>query len=1115
MKVTNIRKICIMTTFTLFMSFLPSDFQRVYSYDDENLNEGNELVVDTYEDITTSLDENQVVDIPDTNLAREIKKELNKNEGDVVTVGDMERLTNLYAQDNGINDLTGLEYAVNMDSLNIIRNSVKDITPLKNMKKLKYLGLEYNNIQNIEVLKDLTEIQVLYLRDNEIRDISPLSNLSYLETVCLQNNYIESIEALTNIANLKHVYLSNNNIEDISPLKDKKTIETLLLGSNKVKDISDLSTLTNLQWLDIKNNEINNITSLSGLVKLTELELSNNIIVDVSPLSELKSLLNLRVDYNKIEDVAPISRLVNLQLFSVTNNRILDFRPLQGFKTNNLWCYNQNIILKPVNVKDKTTLTIELPRIYDRLGNEVAIKYVNFNDGVYEYEIAHTNNVIEIPIDTNQSRQGSLMAYFDDGKSHLNGTITQDVIIESELDGVSIVPDKNLEKAIKRALGLGEEIPLTEKYMERLEYLYVPQLDIGSIEGLQYAKNLRQLEIHDNKVKDLTPIKGLNKLEELTASRNDIEDILPLANLNNLKRITIDENLIEDITPLSNLNQLTYLSMWSNKAKSLEPLLELVNLKNLYIGENEILDLSPLSSMNLNSIDAWGQKVNLPVIEVEDGISFTYIIPEIKDIDGSKGIVQWVTFNDGISEHFYRVYDNKVEMTASTSESTKGKISFDFRFMDNLTGTNFGGSVNQEIIITSSEEIKVVDIPDKNLDEAIRNSLDLDDGVPLTTRSLKNLSSVYLSDSIEKVNLSGLEHATNLEEVSIQCKEIENSNILNTLPNLKRLMLYAGDKIDFSKGFIRLNELYIQNNEDLDESKLNLRNLKQIERISVTGCSIEDVNFIEGLSTLLVLNISGNSIKDISVIESLSNLMGLDISNNMVCDFSPISKMVKLTQLYLNNTAIKDFSILDNLDNLKILEVMGSNIEDISTLSNVDRFVRLDLSNNKIRDLTPLGEKPKGRVKVLDQRIELDEIEINIGDTFTYNAPPILDNKGVNINRNGTVELRDEKGNYVSQYIVNRGKGIIENLPNHGSAFQYISSKYPDTIEYSYRVTQNLVGIKGDFDKNGVVDALDLAMIASKYNIDSSQEQWQEKFDMIKDGIIDIYDLVSVSSKFE
>ena len=85
------------------------------------------------------------VSIPDANLQAAIRSALNKPAGAIVSA-DMASLTSLTAEMARISDLTGLQYAVNLQALDLDKNQISDITPLSGLTKVGDLDLSRNQI---------------------------------------------------------------------------------------------------------------------------------------------------------------------------------------------------------------------------------------------------------------------------------------------------------------------------------------------------------------------------------------------------------------------------------------------------------------------------------------------------------------------------------------------------------------------------------------------------------------------------------------------------------------------------------------------------------------------------------------------------------------------------------------------------------------------------------------------------------------------------------------------------------------------------------------------------------------------------------------------------------
>ena len=92
------------------------------------------------------------VEIPDPNLRTIIESNLGVITGAPITADEMATLTHLNAENAAINDLTGLETAINLQHLNLIGNAVKDISPLTALTNLKVLRLEGNAIVDLSPL---------------------------------------------------------------------------------------------------------------------------------------------------------------------------------------------------------------------------------------------------------------------------------------------------------------------------------------------------------------------------------------------------------------------------------------------------------------------------------------------------------------------------------------------------------------------------------------------------------------------------------------------------------------------------------------------------------------------------------------------------------------------------------------------------------------------------------------------------------------------------------------------------------------------------------------------------------------------------------------------------
>jgi len=101
---------------------------------------------------------------------------------------------------SGIDSLDGIEYCINLVTLDISDNQISDISNLWNLKNIEELFLANNQIGYIDTLGNLLKLRILDLSGNQIDDISPLFELEHLEYLNLvgnkvPNHQIEKLQA--------------------------------------------------------------------------------------------------------------------------------------------------------------------------------------------------------------------------------------------------------------------------------------------------------------------------------------------------------------------------------------------------------------------------------------------------------------------------------------------------------------------------------------------------------------------------------------------------------------------------------------------------------------------------------------------------------------------------------------------------------------------------------------------------------------------------------------------------------------------------------------------------------------------------------------------------------
>ena len=123
--------------------------------------------------------------MPDAVLRTAVREALTLPASIPLTKAHMLQFDHLRAHNKGISDITGLEFATNLNVLHLSRNPITDLRPIANLTTLQVLHLQ--NISpdtltlNISSLTNLINLETLTLQKNNISDISPLANLKKTE----------------------------------------------------------------------------------------------------------------------------------------------------------------------------------------------------------------------------------------------------------------------------------------------------------------------------------------------------------------------------------------------------------------------------------------------------------------------------------------------------------------------------------------------------------------------------------------------------------------------------------------------------------------------------------------------------------------------------------------------------------------------------------------------------------------------------------------------------------------------------------------------------------------------------------------------------------------------
>ncbi|NLB90113.1 MAG: hypothetical protein GX786_02685, partial [Clostridiales bacterium] len=246
-----------------------------------------------------------------------------------------------------------------------------------------------------------------------------------------------------------------------------------------------------------------------------------------------------------------------------------------------------------------------------------------------------------------------------DGTGTLGTTVT-----DIKLREVIIAATQNVGKPVTDETPINEVV---EIFKNNNLGISAKNRGITSLEGLQYFTSLTTIQVDENQITSLAPIKGLGSLGTLSVANNKLGDE-GIAHLKNgsfpgLKALFIGENSITDISFLkkSAFPSLEILDLGGgNKIKDISPLQELTTLKKLTMtGNRSLTDISALSTLtnlralnlgtnSISSIEPLKELINLDTLNVSNNLYISDLSPlenmkQLKTFSADKNLIKEIS----------------------------------------------------------------------------------------------------------------------------------------------------------------------------------------------------------------------------------------------------------------------------------------------------------------------------------------------------------------------------------------------------------------------------------------------------------------------------------------
>lgn len=392
-------------------------------------------------------------------------------------------------------------------------------------------------------------------------------------------------------------------------------------------------------------------------------------------------------------------------------------------------------------------------------------------------------------------------------------------------------------------------------HLKKLEALQLGGPSLTSLEGLDQLPALTELILFDTGLTDLSVLAAQKQIVRLSLVDNgQLSSVASLSQAAHLERLALSGKALTDLSPLASLSGLEELSVTGTAIRNAAFLAGMTGLKALELTGNkelgavpELAGLTQLERLTLDSDESFASQNDLESLsnlkalklQVSKELSFLQPLQSLEELTIYSYRAQWDI--SGVAQ-----FPNLKRLSFRSGNSFYDGHTVDLQGVGALRGLPL-----EELDLSGQKIYGPID-------------------------------AVLEIATLQVLNLNGA------------CSEGTNYGKLANLTRLRELDLGGyRDMADTPPGPYEQYWSYEAQSPSVFVDCLGA--LPGLERLSLSGCGVEDLSALSALAGLQYLDLSGNSISDLSPLAQLSGLRYLNLSGNRIGDYSPVEGRDGLT----------------------------------------------------------------------------------------------------------------------------------------------------------------------------------------------------------------------------
>lgn len=487
----------------LFQQFVSEVFRKDYTEVTKeeyasitSLRLGSRQIVYSIEDgeeVTLNFEEYLYEDMADLNCFPGLKKLDLSEEYYSLYKGDFQALTEL-------EEISAIESPATLAEL------------IPNKEKIRSIEIgDTFMVDSLEGIEEFTNLQALYIRAKEISNIKKISDLEHLEVLVIEDgSRINNFGILSSLKNLKTIAITASNLKNIDFMEELTQLENVTICESSIKDIESLREYKNTlkQLTLLENYDITDYSVIDEFTQLEEVSLGvsyDNVLPSFIGMTKLK-----KIYVEGAEDISFVGNAVNITELTLVYCNLEKIDVLTRLAD-----------LKVLHINDARTYTKSLSSLMQLTGLEVLDISDTWIFGYVE-ELLALPNLKEFYMD-------KCKVAFDFEK--LAGNENLNVLSMKGVELIDYGPEYDENEYYSNDEGTRINISDYTEAFQKFPNLTELYLAGDEIDNVEFAKELSKLEILDisnNYVSSVAPLKELANLKILWCIEDDITDLADL-----------------------------------------------------------------------------------------------------------------------------------------------------------------------------------------------------------------------------------------------------------------------------------------------------------------------------------------------------------------------------------------------------------------------------------------------------------------------------------------------------------------------------------------------------------------------------------------------------------